>query len=114
MESKATAEGSDPSDCLIKSAPTRWAQISSCSTAAARKVSAAPIRIFLRSDGIKGHGRRIRSFRLFDKVSPYPMGPDLELLNRSSPEGVSSPDQNFSQIGWNQRPRQKDPILPTV
>jgi len=41
MESKATAEGSDPWACLIRSAPARFAQTSSCSTAAALKVSAA-------------------------------------------------------------------------
>jgi hypothetical protein len=37
-------------DCLIKSAPTRLAQTSSCSTAAALKVSAAPTRTFFPCD----------------------------------------------------------------
>gem|GEM_PF-4861976 len=39
--SKATAPGSAPGWCLTNEAPVRSAQIASCSSAAARKVSAA-------------------------------------------------------------------------
>ena len=40
--SKATDAGSDPIFCLITGTPTLSPQISNCSTAAARNVSAAP------------------------------------------------------------------------
>ena len=40
--SKATEAGSDPIFCLMTGTPTRVPQISNCSTAAARNVSAAP------------------------------------------------------------------------
>ena len=42
MVSKTTAAGSDPSFCLIIGTPARSLHTSSCSIAAARKVSAAP------------------------------------------------------------------------
>ena len=42
MVSNTTAAGSAPSLCLIRGTPARPAQTSSCSMAAARKVSAAP------------------------------------------------------------------------
>ena len=45
--SKATEAGSEPIACLTMSTPARSAQMVSCSTAAARKVSAAPITTFL-------------------------------------------------------------------
>jgi len=53
--SNATAAGSEPCFCWIILAPARSAQISSCSFAAARNVSAAPIKTFfpLRTN----HGR---------------------------------------------------------
>ncbi len=42
MVSNTTAAGSAPSPCLMRGTPARWAHTSSCSMAAARKVSAAP------------------------------------------------------------------------
>ena len=45
--SKATAAGSAPWYCLMMSTPARPAQMSSCSVAAARKVSAAPSKTLL-------------------------------------------------------------------
>ena len=45
--SKATAAGSAPWYCLMISTPARVAQMSSCSVAAARNVSAAPRSTFL-------------------------------------------------------------------
>ena len=45
--SKATEAGSEPICCLMTGTPTRSPQMHSCSTAAARKVSAAPRYTFL-------------------------------------------------------------------
>ena len=45
--SNATLAGSEPCCCFTTGTPTRSPQIQSCSTAAARKVSAAPKYTFL-------------------------------------------------------------------
>lgn len=49
IASYTTDAGSEPSSFFTISQPERFAQISNCSTAAARKVSAAAITIFFPS-----------------------------------------------------------------
>src|SRR5713101_3900125 len=82
--SKTTAAGSAPGRCLMTSTPLRLAQTSSCSTAAARKVSAAQ-RITLRPSW----RRRPASLPML-VVLPVPLTPTTKMTRGAAPFSATS------------------------
>ena len=89
--SKATAAGSAPDSDETKSAPARSAHVSSCSPAAARKVSPAPITQVLPAS------RRCQAILPIEVVLPVPLTPVIRITDgvwvtsiRASPSGVIS------------------------
>src|SRR5215470_7535590 len=84
MASKTTAAGSAPDFCLTTSTPLRCAQISSCSIAAARKVSAAhstTLRFSCRS--------RFASLPML-VVLPAPLTPTMKITRVPAPFGEAA------------------------
>src|SRR5208337_2897377 len=79
IKQKTTAAGSAPDFCLITSMPFRCAQISNCSTAAARNVSAA------QSTTLRPSCRkRLASFPML-VVFPAPFTPTIKITRGSLP-----------------------------
>ena len=83
IASKTTAAGSDPGRARTKSAPTRCAHTSSCSVAAARKVSAAQI------TGCSPASVRVRANRPTVVVLPVPFTPTT-ITTRGGPPGTGA------------------------
>src|SRR4051794_3512578 len=77
--SNATAPGSEPSGPVTSSAPARWAHSASCSTAAARYVSAAPTRTDL-----PACSRRCQASLPIVVVLPVPLTPATMITVGSS------------------------------
>ncbi len=53
-----------------------------------------------RLDGIVDHCRRVGAFLMFDDLHTAALGPDLQLLDGGSPEGVGSADQDLLALGF--------------
>src|SRR5687767_11603025 len=106
MASKTTAAGSDPSLARTMSTPARRAQISSCSTAAARNVSAAQI-----SGWLPSLLSRLASFPTV-VVLPVPFTPTTSVTCGRCPfdEGASTLS-NTCRISSLTRSRRLSPFL---